>query len=74
MNVTTETHKDDALYVEVQGSQMHSIARSVFSLKKIETDAQKLSIWVVPRRIYSMKERNMGSRSGEEGPPKTFFK
>mmetsp|Transcript_24404 Transcript_24404/g.26679 ORF Transcript_24404/g.26679 Transcript_24404/m.26679 type:complete len:87 (-) Transcript_24404:23-283(-) len=62
MNAIMEVSRVDVLYVVLQESLMPIIVVNVHYKRKIEMDVPKLSILEVLGRIYSMRERNMGSR------------
>ena len=67
MNVILGAIKGVAPFVEVQGYQMHTTARSVLKWKKTEMAVQKLSTLVQPKRIYFMNGKNMDLKSGDIG-------
>ncbi|KAG0461266.1 hypothetical protein HPP92_021192 [Vanilla planifolia] len=52
--------KEDVSSVEVSVSRMHITAKNALSRRKIEMDAPRLSTFVVPRLICSMKGKKYG--------------
>jgi len=45
---------------------MPDTAENVLNRERIETVVQKLLIWELPRRTYSMSERNTVLKSGDD--------
>lgn len=62
MNATMEALKVAVSSAETPVSRMHIIVASVSNKKRIGTDVPRLSIWGLPRPIYSTRGRNTVSR------------
>lgn len=65
MSAITGHFKAGVSYVEVLGSPMHTTVKSAHSRRKIGMAVQRLSIWGVPRQIFSMNVKNMVSRKDD---------
>jgi len=58
--------REDVLFVVDQAFQTLITVKSVFNKKRIGMDAQKLWTLAVRKRIFSMNEKNMVSKSDEK--------
>ena len=63
MSVITDHIKDVVSFAGVLGFRMPTTVMSAHEPKAIEMDAQKLSIWVARRLIYSMKGKSMALKN-----------